>query len=73
MVGAGLADVRPAEFLGVGAVLFVVSAALAYAFFGGAIAALVVGLFAAAWPLASYRRRSQTRQAVAMESWPRLI
>jgi len=40
---AGLGEVRPAEFLSVMGLLFVVSAALAYALFGGILPAFAVG------------------------------
>jgi tight adherence protein B len=70
---AGLSEVRPAEFLSVMGVLFVVGAALAYALFGGILPALAVGAFAATFPPASYRARRRTRQAKAQEAWPRMI
>jgi tight adherence protein B len=73
LTAAGLGEVRPVEVVAVVAVLFVVSAALGYAFFGGVFAALVIGGFAAWWPVGVYRRRAQTRRAVAMEAWPRMI
>lgn len=70
---AGLDDVEPREFLGVMAVLFVVGAALAYALFAGALPALVAGLFAATFPVASYRTRRDRRRTEARDAWPRLI
>jgi tight adherence protein B len=70
---AGLRDVRSTELWSVVAGLFGIGALVAYALFGGALAALVVGGFAAAWPLAAYRRRARARRIVAMEAWPRLI
>jgi tight adherence protein B len=73
MVQAGLDDVAVSEFAGVVAVLFVVAAAVGYAVFGGALAALSIGGFAATFPAASYRRRRATRIAKAQEAWPRMI
>jgi tight adherence protein B len=73
MVQAGLGEVAVGEFVGVVAVLFLVAAVLAYAVFGGAVPAVVVGAFAATFPAASYRRRRATRVAHAQEAWPRMI
>ena len=70
---AGLDDVRPAEFLAVMGVLFVVGAALGFAIFGGPLPALVLGAFSASFPVASYRTRRRTRRAQAQEAWPRMI
>ncbi|MEN3314197.1 MAG: hypothetical protein V7605_431 [Acidimicrobiaceae bacterium] len=70
---AGLADVRLAEFVAVMGVLFVGGAALAFALFGSAIPALVVGGFAASYPVASYRSRRQRARRRASEAWPRMI
>ncbi|MBV9951961.1 MAG: hypothetical protein JO291_08420 [Acidimicrobiia bacterium] len=70
---AGLADVRPREFLGVMAVLFVGGAALGFVIFGGPLAAAAVGAFAASFPVASYRSRRRARRAEAQEAWPRMI
>jgi tight adherence protein B len=73
LVQAGLGDVPVRDVGAVMAVLLVVGAALAYAVFGGVLPALAAGLFAATFPLASYRMRRQTRRAKAQESWPRMI
>jgi tight adherence protein B len=54
-------------------VLFVLGAALAFTIFGGALPALVLGVFAATFPLASYRSRRLARRAKAQELWPRMI
>lgn len=70
---AGLEGVEPREFAAVIAVLFVVGAALAFALFAGALPALVAGLFAATFPVASYRARRDRRRSEAREAWPRLI
>lgn len=70
---AGLDEVRPTEFLAVMGVLFVITAALAYAIFGGILPALAVGAFAATFPPASYRARRRARRARAQEAWPRMI
>jgi len=73
MIQAGLDEVRPAEFLTVMAALFVVGSGLAFALFGGALPAVVAGVFAATFPIASYRTRRDKRRAEARESWPRMI
>lgn len=70
---AGLEGVEPPQFAAVVAVLFVVGTALAYALFAGALPALVAGLFAATFPVASYRARRDRRRSDAREAWPRMI
>jgi tight adherence protein B len=73
LVQAGLADVRPVEFVGVMFALFVLGATLAFAVFGGAFPAFVVGCFAASFPLAASRSRRTARRAAAQDSWPRML
>jgi tight adherence protein B len=73
MTQAGLGDVKASEFAGVMGVLFVLGAALAFTIFGGVLPALVLGVFAATFPLASYRSRRLARRAKAQELWPRMI
>jgi tight adherence protein B len=70
---AGLGDVRAAEFGSVVAVLFIAGAVLAYVLFGGLFPAVATGVFAATFPLASYRTKRDTRRAEAREAWPRII
>ena len=70
---AGLDEVRPTEFVAVMGVLFVVGVALGFAIFGGPLPALVLGVFGASFPVASYRTRRRTRRAQAQEAWPRMI
>lgn len=70
---AGLEGVEPREFVAVMAVLFLVGATLAYALFAGALPAVIAGLFAATFPVASYRARRDRRRGEAREAWPRLI
>ena len=70
---AGLEGVAPREFAAVMAVLFVVGAAVAFALFAGVLPAVVAGLFAATFPIASYRSRRDRRLHEAREAWPRLI
>lgn len=70
---AGLEEVGVGEFAAVVATLFVVGAAGAFVLFGGPLAALVAGLFAATSPIASYRARRDQRRADARDSWPRMI
>ena len=73
LVQAGLEDVRLAEFAGVMAVLFVAGGVLAFALFASLLPALVIGGFAATYPLASYRARRQRARRRAGEAWPRMI
>ena len=73
LVQAGLEDVRLVEFGAVMALLFVVGAALSFALFGRPVPALVVGGFAASYPLASYRNRRRAARRRAAEAWPRMI
>jgi tight adherence protein B len=70
---AGLGDVRAGEFGAVVLILFVGGAALAFAIFGGVLAPLIAGGFAASFPIASYRARRDRRRADAREAWPRMI
>jgi tight adherence protein B len=73
LVQAGLADVRWTEFVAVLTALFAVGFALAFALFGGALPAVVIGVFAATFPIASSRARRASRLATAQEAWPRMI
>ena len=73
LVQAGLGDVRPSEFAGVLAVLFLMGAALGLAVFGGVVPSAAVGSFAATFPIASARARRATRRAAAQEAWPRML
>jgi tight adherence protein B len=73
LVQAGLDDVAPAQFVAVSATVFVAGAAVAFALFGGALPAVVAGLFAATWPIAWYRARRQRVRQKAAEAWPRMI
>jgi tight adherence protein B len=73
LVGAGLDDVRPVEFAAVIGVLFTLATAIAYAVFGGAVAAVVTGAFAASAPVGSHRARRARRQEKAGEAWPAMI
>jgi len=70
---AGLDDVKPSEFLGVMALLFVVTSGLTFAVFGALLPAMAVGAFAASSPAASYRARRIGRRQRAAEAWPRMI
>jgi len=70
---AGLEDVRVAEFAAVMGVLFVGGAGLAFALFGSVLPALVMGGFAASYPVASYRAKRQRARRRAGEAWPRMI
>lgn len=70
---AGLADVRLSEVAAVAAVLFIVGAGLAYALFGGVVAPVVAGAFAATFPVAAARSRRIQRNIAAREAWPRMI
>jgi len=55
------------------AALFLVGTGVIYAVFGAILPAVAVGVFAASFPLASYRVRRTNRRAAAQDAWPRLI
>lgn len=73
LVQAGLGDTRPAELLGVVAVLLAVGASIGWAFFGGVLPPLAVGLGLATVPVLAARTRRERRRALARDAWPRLI
>jgi tight adherence protein B len=73
LVQAGLVDVRWTEFVAVVAVLFTAGFAIAFAMFGGVLPAIVLGAFAATFPIVSSRARRASRLATAQEAWPRMI
>jgi len=73
LVQAGLVDVRWAEFVAVLTVLFIIGFAIAVAMFGGVLPGIVLGLFAASFPIASARARRANRLAAAQDAWPRMI
>lgn len=73
MVQAGLDEVKPTEFATVMGLLFVVGSGAGFVLFGGVVPALLIGGFAATFPVASYRTRRDRRRADAREAWPRMI
>ena len=73
LVQAGLADVPVRDLAAVVIALGALGAIGAYAVFGGVLPALVVGAFAATFPLASYRLRRRARRSAAMDAWPRFL
>lgn len=73
LVQAGLAEVPVRELAAVITALAVTGALMAYATFGGPLPAIATAIFAASFPLASYRVRRRTRRAAAMDAWPRLL
>jgi tight adherence protein B len=70
---AGLPDVRRREFVAVIATLAVVGALVGAVLFGGVFPAIALALFAASFPLASYRQRRDARASAAVDAWPRMI
>lgn len=70
---AGVSDVRVREFVAVILVVGLVGAVLGYGLFAAPLPAMVTGLCAAGFPLASYRARRTRRLAEAHEAWPRLL
>lgn len=70
---AGLIDVDKREFVAVVAMLSALGTAIGYALFAGPGPAIVVGGFAASFPIATYRRRRETGRRRAQEAWPRMI
>jgi tight adherence protein B len=73
LVQAGLGDTRPAELLGVVAVLVGVGAAVGWVLFGGVLPPLAVGAGLASVPVLAARARRERRRALARDAWPRLI
>lgn len=70
---AGLDEVRPAELAAVVAVLGLLGGGMAWTVFGGALAPLAGGGFAATLPVATARGRRARRRREARDNWPRLI
>lgn len=70
---AGLEDVQPREFAIACLAFGLLGAAIGWVVFAGPIAAACVGLFAATFPIAGYRKRRQARLAAAQEAWPRIL
>jgi tight adherence protein B len=72
LVQAGLSEVRVGEFALAMGVLFVFGFVCGLLVFGP-IPAMVIGFFAASFPLRSFRKRRDDRLAKAQEAWPRMI
>ncbi|MDQ4096400.1 MAG: hypothetical protein M3144_00815 [Actinomycetota bacterium] len=70
---AGLDGVRPSQFAGTVALVFIAVTALAFALLGGILPAVAVGAFAATYPAVSYRARRRRRRQLTAEAWPRMI
>jgi tight adherence protein B len=70
---AGLVGVAARDVALVVILLGLVGSSLGFALFGGVIPALLVGLFAATFPLAAHRQRVRARRQAAQDAWPRLI
>lgn len=73
LIQAGLDDVRSSEFVAVIGAVFLVAAGLAFTLFGSVLPALLIGGFAATWPVAAYRARRHRNREKANEAWPRMI
>lgn len=73
LVQAGLAEIDRREVAAVLAAVVLLGGCVGAVLFGPGLAALGVGLLAAAAPLASYRARRERRLAQALDGWPRLI
>ena len=73
LVQAGLGGVRVRDFAAVMITLLLVAATVVYAVFGAIMPAAAGGVFAATFPVASYRHRRASRRAHAQDAWPRLI
>lgn len=70
---AGLAEVPVGEFTAVIVGLTVIGSVFGFLLFGSVLPALVLGLFAGAVPVASFRRRRIETRHKAQEAWPRMI
>lgn len=73
MAQAGLDHLRASEFAAAVGALGLLGALAGVVVFAAPIPALVLGIFAAGLPVATYRRRRSLRLAVAQEAWPRMI
>lgn len=73
LVQAGLGEVRLRDFAAVMVALFLITTAVIFSMFGAIVPASAVGLFAATFPLASYRTRRISRRARAQDAWPRML
>jgi hypothetical protein len=70
---AGLAEVRPLEFVLVVSAFGVVGGTIGLVLFAGILPAAVLGAFAATSPLAWYRGQRTRRRAESQDAWPRMI
>lgn len=70
---AGLDDVSPTQFAGTVIAFGVATATLTAVVFGPGIGALLAGVIATAWPVATWRSRRMATRRAAQEHWPRLI
>lgn len=73
MAQAGLDGVDTRELAAVLLALAVTGALTGWVLFAGALPSLALALFAASFPVESYRRRRTNRRAAALDAWPRLI
>ena len=73
LMQAGLEKVNCKEFAAVVAVLSGCAGLGAYSFFGSPAVAAVAAVFAASFPVASYRARRIDRRQKALEAWPQMI
>src|SRR5262249_34978639 len=73
LMQAGLEGVDRREFVAVVLTLGAVGGVGAYALFGGPLPAVAGALFAATFPVASYRARRERRRSEARDAWPRMI
>ena len=70
---AGLGEVAPREFAAIVVGFLIIGAFGGVVVFGGALPALVLGVFAASVPIATYRARRARNREHSREAWPRLI
>lgn len=70
---SGLGGVDRRELFAVVGGLTATGALGGWMLFGSLVAAVVLGGFAATFPIATYQQRRRHRQAEAAEAWPRLI
>jgi tight adherence protein B len=70
---AGLHGVRPAQLGATVAAVALLGAAIGYLLFGGALPAIICGVFVAGFPVAGLRARHSARLSEAREAWPRML
>lgn len=70
---SGVIGVKVRHVVAAGVALFALATAMVFVIFGAVAPAVVVGCFAATYPVAAIRHRVRVRREVAQDAWPRLL